>query len=227
VVPHPLDSHRSAPVDLRDRLAAERRGHPFLVYRDGGGRQAILELPAERQRVVIGRRSASDLALAWDPEVSRVHAALDRVGRDWVLGDEGLSHNGTWVNGERVHGRRTLRDGDVVGVGQTQIAYCVPEGGSSADATRTAADPSPRLALTPAQRRVLLALCRPLAGGRYAVPASNRTIAAELTLTVDTVKGTLTRLFEVFQLGDVPQNQKRAALARRALETGLVRRDEL
>ena len=44
---------------------------------------------------------------------------------------------------------------------------------------------------------------------------------------MDTVKGTLSRLFEAFDLGGVPQNQKRAALARRALETGLVRRDEL
>ena len=224
---HPLDPHGSAPGELRDRLSAERRGRPFLVYRDGEGRQVILELAADRQRVVIGRRSSSDLALAWDPEVSRVHAALDRVGRDWVLWDEGLSHNGTWVNGERVHGRRTLRDGDVVGVGETQIAFCVPDAGSSSASTRTAADTRGPVALTPAQRRVLVALCRPLGGGRYAAPASNRAIAAELTVTVDTVKGTLSRLFEAFDLGGMPQNQKRAALARRALETGLVRRDEL
>ena len=224
---HPLDPHGSAPYELRDRLGAERRGWPFLVYRDRHDRQVIVELGGERERVVIGRRSASDVALVWDPEVSRMHAAIERIGRDWVLCDEGLSHNGTWVNGERLHGRRTLRDGDMVAVGDTRIAFCAPAAESSAEHTRTAAEASRPPAVTPAQRRVLLALCRPLGGGGYGVPASNRAIADELTVTVDTVKGTLSRLFEAFDLAAVPQNQKRAALARRALESGLVRRDEL
>ena len=224
---HPLDPHGSAPCELRDRLGAERRGWPFLVYRDRHDRQVIVELGGERERVVIGRRSASDVALVWDPEVSRMHAAIERIGRDWVLCDEGLSHNGTWVNGERLHGRRTLRDGDMVAVGDTRIAFCAPAAESSAEHTRTAAEASRPPAVTPAQRRVLLALCRPLEGGGYGVPASNRAIADELTVTVDTVKGTLSRLFEAFELAAVPQNQKRAALARRALESGLVRRDEL
>jgi hypothetical protein len=224
---HPLDPHGSAPVELRDRLLAERRGRPFLLYRDGRRCQVIVELPAERERLVIGRRSSSDVALAWDPEVSRLHAALERVGRDWVICDEGLSHNGTWVNGERVRGRRTLRHGDMVAVGDTPIAYCAPDAGSSSDPTRTAAEARARLAVSPAQQRVLRALCRPFAGGPYAAPASNQAIADELTVTVDTVKGTLSRLFESFDLAHLAQNQKRAALARLALESGLVRRDEL
>jgi DNA-binding CsgD family transcriptional regulator len=223
----PLDLHASAPVELRDRLVAERRGNPFLVYRDGDDRQVIVELEPERDRVAIGRRPSSDVALGWDPEVSRVHAELERIGRDWVVSDEGLSHNGTWVNGERVHGRRRLRGGDVVAVGETLIAFCTPGSGSAPDATRTALKARAAAALTPAQRRVLVALCRPMAAGRYAAPASNRQIADELFLTVDTVKGTLSRLFEAFGLEDVPQNQKRAALAARALDSGAVGRDEL
>jgi DNA-binding NarL/FixJ family response regulator len=80
--------------------------------------------------------------------------------------------------------------------------------------------PAPEL--TPAQRRVLAALCRPLADG--GAPASNRAIADELVVAVDTVKGTLSRLFEAFEIGDdVPQNQKRALLARRARDSGLIR----
>src|ERR1700759_5287311 len=31
----PLDAHVATPQDLKDRIAAERRGTPFLVYRDG------------------------------------------------------------------------------------------------------------------------------------------------------------------------------------------------
>ena len=58
--------------------------------------------------------------------------------------------------------------------------------------------------------------------------ASNREIADELVVALDTVKGTLSRLFEQFGIGgDVPQNQKRALLARRALQAGIVGEDEL
>ena len=57
--------------------------------------------------------------------------------------------------------------------------------------------------------------------------ASNREIADELFVAVDTVKGTLSRLFEEFGIGgDVPQNQKRALLARRALQAGIVGDDQ-
>jgi hypothetical protein len=80
---------------------------------------------------------------------------------------------------------------------------------------------------TPAQRRVLVALCRPYATASYGAPASNRQIAEELVLSVDTVKGTLHELFEAFGLQDLPQNQKRGALAARALQLGLVTRREL
>ena len=80
--------------------------------------------------------------------------------------------------------------------------------------------------LTPAQRRVLVALCRPLP--ERGVVATNREIADELVVALDTVKGSLSRLFELFDIGaDVPQNQKRALLARRALHTGVIGADEL
>ena len=88
------------------------QGQPFLLYRDGKGRQQLLEL--DRDRVSIGRRVGCDLALPWDDEVSRVHAELQRMGTEWVACDDGLSYNGTFVNGERVRGRRRLAAGDVV-----------------------------------------------------------------------------------------------------------------
>ena len=74
------------------------------------------------------------------------------------------------------------------------------------------------MTLTAAQRRVLVALCRPLAGPGYAAPASNQQIADELVISVATVKGTLTALFELLRASTtLPQNQKRAALATRGL----------
>ena len=206
-----------SPEEIRARVVAERRGLPFLLYRAGAGEQVVLELEPARERFTIGRRATSDVALPWDGEVSRLHAELLRMGADWVVSDEGLSHNGTFVNGERVRGRRRLRGGDVISVGDTLIAFCAAPGGSTV-ATTAARDRGAAVSVTPAQRRVLEALCRPLRGSRYAAPASNQQIADELVLSVETVKGTLSALFERFGLERLPQNQKRAALAARALE---------
>jgi DNA-binding NarL/FixJ family response regulator len=101
----------------------------------------------------------------------------------------------------------------VISVGDTQIAFCAPIGGSTM-ATAPAGDVISAIPVTPAQRRVLEALCRPLHDSAYAAPASNQQIADELVLSVETVKGTLKALFERFGLERLPQNQKRAALAR-------------
>jgi FHA domain len=221
----PLDRHASTPAELRDRLAAERRGTPFVVYRDGDDRQVILELPESATSLTIGRSTRNEIALRWDGEVSRLHAVLERVGPDWVLSDDQLSRNGSYVNGERVRSRRVLRSGDVIAVGDTLLAFTAP-GDRSLSSTRAAGRVRLATALTPAQRRVLISLCRPVAEQRP--PASNRAIADELVIAVDTVKGTLSRLFEHFEIGaDVPQNQKRALLAHRALQAGVVRGDDL
>jgi len=81
--------------------------------------------------------------------------------------------------------------------------------------------------LTPAQRRVLVALCRPFRDGGYAAPASNQQIADELVVSVDAVKSNLRPLFAAFGVDDLPQNQKRAGLALRALRSGVISRREL
>jgi predicted component of type VI protein secretion system len=189
---------------------------PFLLYRGGDGRPVFTDLSPELERLTIGRRDGNAVALPWDSQVSRVHAELVRLGGDWVVCDEGISHNGTFVNGERLRGRRRLRDGDAISVGATLISFCAADSRSIA-ATSPALDAAPAIELTAAQRRVLAALCRPLRGEVYAPPASNQQIADELVLSVATVKGTLTAMFERFGLEDLPQNQKRAALATRGL----------
>jgi pSer/pThr/pTyr-binding forkhead associated (FHA) protein len=221
----PLQPHVATPRELRARIEAERRGEPFIVYRDGTGDQAIVALE-EHDRLTIGRRAGNEIALPWDEEVSRVHAALERLGSDWLVVDDGLSRNGTWVNGERVTGRRRLHDGDVLAVGATALAFVAPDRSHSAP-TATAAGPHVTAQLSPAQRRVLLALCRPYRAGQYATPATNQEIADELVISVDAVKSTLRALFVAFGVDALPQNRKRAGLAEAALRGGVIARRDL
>jgi hypothetical protein len=217
--------HASTPAELKQRLEAERRGTPFLLYRDDAGRQLIVELDPAAQHVTIGRRTDNDVALPWDAEVSRVHAQLEPVGGDWSLIDDGISRNGTYVNGERLDRRCRLRDGDRLCFGETPVLFRAPQ---LADSLSTAAVSTGHgdVRLTETERKVLVALCRPLADSAYATPATNREIADEVHLSVDAVKAHLRVIFERFGLADLPQNQKRARLAALALVNGLVRQHE-
>ena len=220
--PSPLAPHGATPAELRERLEAEREGEPFLVFRDGDGAQRLHVLDsAEGGRVTVGRSPGNDVALEWDTEVSRLHAELERLGDEWTVSDDGLSRNGSFVNGSRISGRCRLRDGDVLRVGRTTIAYRVPE---AADSRPTAAAGSrPQVpSLTPTQRSVLVALCRPYKDTEFATPATNQQIADELYLSVDAVKAHLRTLFGYFGVEHLPQNQKRSYLAIRALQDGVV-----
>lgn len=217
--------HASTPVELKARIEAERRGVPFVLYRDAGGGQVIVELDAASPHVTIGRRSDNDVALGWDAEVSRVHAQLEPVAGDWTVVDDGLSRNGSYVNGQRVSGRRRLRDGDRLCFGETPVLFCAPAHEGSLSTAAVGAG-QVAIALSDGQRAVLVALCRPMKDSAYAAPASNREIAEEVHLSVDAVKAHLRVIFERLGLEGVPQNQKRARLAALALVHGLVRQHD-
>src|SRR6478672_5234705 len=185
---------------------------PFLVYRVASGEQAIMSLANGDGRLTVGRRSDSDLALTWDDEVSRLHAQLERVGGAWTLVDDGLSRNGSWVNGERVQGRRRLNDGDRMCFGETPVTYRAPPD-LDAKSTVTVKVGGASIVLTAVQRSVLVALCRPMKATAYAPPATNREIADAVSLSVDAVKAHLRVLFDRLGLEELPQNRKRARLA--------------
>jgi hypothetical protein len=87
----------------------------------------------------------------------------------------------------------------VIAVGGTALAFVDPSDAGS-QPTATAAGPHVTATLSPAQRRVLVALCRPYRDGTFATPATNRRIADEPVVSVDAVKTTLRALFSVFGL---------------------------
>jgi hypothetical protein len=225
----PLARHALSASELKQLLEFERAGEAFLAYRDGEGALRLFSPAAvdhaHASSSTIGRRGGMDLSLAWDSEVSGLHAELHHAGGEWMIVDDGLSTNGTYVNGQRINARRRLKDGDRIRVGRTVLAYRAAQA-TLLQETVAAAD-LPVIELTDTQRKVLIALCRPFRDGNLAVPASNQDIAAELYLSVDAVKMHLRVLFVKFQLGELPQNQKRAKLAERALQLGSVSRQEL
>jgi hypothetical protein len=72
-----------------------------------------------KERFILGRsKSQADLVLD-DANVSRQHAAIERVGDAWFLADLG-STNGCYIDGQRIS-RRALTDGDVIEVTTHQI----------------------------------------------------------------------------------------------------------
>jgi DNA-binding CsgD family transcriptional regulator len=208
------DRHSSTPSELQERIAAERADAPFVELRDGDGIQHLIPLMGER--VTVGRSPASGLALPWDAQVSRTHASLECIDGVWTLLDDGRSTNGTFVNEERVQGRRTLRALDVIRVGATRLRFHDPSETTDSKLTEVASQASIP-SITPAQLRVLVALCRPAEG-----PASNEEIADELTVSIDTVKTHMRALFDAFNLQASAPYRKRFELVRLATDAGLV-----
>jgi len=70
----PLAAHSSSPVELRERVEAERHGGPFLLYRNGAGKQRLVRLDPGPEQLIVGRRQSNEVPLSWDLNVSRVHA---------------------------------------------------------------------------------------------------------------------------------------------------------
>ena len=82
---------------------------------------------AGKKTIRIGRAVDNDLQLD-DPRVSRYHAVIERIGARYRIRDL-RSHNGTFVNGERVDARRELflAEGDVINIGGARLNF-IPEG---------------------------------------------------------------------------------------------------
>lgn len=89
----------------------------FLVMERGLLEERVYPL---EDRLTIGRSPLNVVHLA-DPSVSRRHAALYSLGGKTIVEDLG-SHNGTYVNGERVF-KAVLKNGDTLRVGKVVLHY--------------------------------------------------------------------------------------------------------
>ena len=77
-----------------------------------------LEVPIDRDWMVIGRGRSADLVIS-EPTISRAHAAIGWDAEGFFMQDLG-STNGTKVNGQRSPLAR-LTDGDELQLGKLQL----------------------------------------------------------------------------------------------------------
>ena len=222
----PLTLGSKTPEEQEERQAAVDRGVPFLVFRDGDGRQRIFNLEASSDSITVGRRYEADISLPWDPEASRLHAELAYRAGEWTICDDGWSQNGTWVNGLRLAGRRRLADGDLVKVGRTIMGFTQPGvGGPGPTMVEAELSSTPRF--SEQQQRILRALCRPLfADGDGFNPNSDLEVSEQTGIDVDVVTQELDLLARLFGLEDMPRPERRAEVALLAVRSGLVGADE-
>lgn len=86
------------------------------------------EQRVEADELTIGRSSTADLALA-DRFLSRHHAKLTLTDSRWQLEDLG-SRNGTFLNGTRLDGAKTINEGDEIRVSGC-VLKVLPESGQA------------------------------------------------------------------------------------------------
>ena len=77
------------------------------------------EIPLEKPEITLGRDPNSDITIS-DPEVSRHHARLLRTGQQYSIEDLG-STNGTFVQGNQIHGINPLNSNDVITIGERVV----------------------------------------------------------------------------------------------------------
>jgi pSer/pThr/pTyr-binding forkhead associated (FHA) protein len=223
--PNPPADVRPA-SELKARVEAEQAGHPFLLYRDGDDSQRLFVFEPGSTDASVGRQRPADLLLDWDDRVSRLHARFERVQDGWEVVDDGVSRNGTFINEERLTGRRQLKDGDVLRFGTTGVTFCSPQRPQSAPTDQGGTPAAVRLSTT--QRRVLVALCRPYkARSSSAGPATDEQIAEELFLSASAVKTHLSVLHAKLGVEQLPGGESRVQLVQRAFSAGLITQRDL
>ncbi|MFN3649491.1 MAG: VWA domain-containing protein [Armatimonadota bacterium] len=103
-------------------LARGARGRP---HRIAPATEELLPLWVRPGVVGIGRGAECDIVLD-SREVSRLHAQIESEGGAYRLTDAG-SRNGTYVNGKRVKGSRSIQVGDALRFGDREFRFAGDE----------------------------------------------------------------------------------------------------
>lgn len=184
------------------------------VWKPSGPELVLLTAP----RVTIGKDASNGVVFSHDKTVSRLHAVLESYGSRWAVRDLG-SRNGTYVNGVQILAERVLDPGDELRVGNSRLIYRGEEPTGDALSMTAAAQPAPNL--TPRERDVLTALCRPLFSGEpFPQPATIRQMAIELVVSEAAVKQHVLHLYDKFAIG--AEGERRGRLANEALRRGAI-----
>jgi ABC transport system ATP-binding/permease protein len=89
-----------------------------LIIEDDEGRKTVV--PFVRDEISIGRKDGNTIRLT-ERNVSRRHARLTR-GNGHVFVEDLGSYNGVRVNGDRIEGRSEIREGDLIEIGDYNLA---------------------------------------------------------------------------------------------------------
>ena len=216
----PQDPHRphaSSPAELKAVADLKRSGRAFVTWRVDTGLN-LRALDPAAARTTIGRSPSSAIILN-DSSASWLHAEITRIDEEWLIVDDGVSTNGTFVDGRRIHGRVRLRNEARSVVGDTMIVFHSP--GQRAVPTKRAAHVIERTDLSDIEFHVLTALCRPIVIGGARIPATNAAIQREVHMTLSGVKRCMTRLFGMYAIKD-EASTKRLALASAAIDSWVI-----
>ncbi len=104
----------TVPVGVRSK----RHALALLVVK---GPHAGEVFTLDKPEMVLGRGLEADLRVD-DPSLSRMHARFEREGETVAVIDLG-SRNGTFVEGQRLEGRRRLKSGELITVGTVVLRF--------------------------------------------------------------------------------------------------------
>jgi transcriptional regulator with GAF, ATPase, and Fis domain len=94
----------------------------YLIIREGAKWTDVYRL-APGEVVTIGRAPTNQIVIK-DERASREHAQIFLSGESWTLRDLD-SRNGTFINHDQVRGDHVLRPGNIIRIGQAQMAFVV------------------------------------------------------------------------------------------------------
>lgn len=104
----------------RDKLAATAPGGRVqLVFTEGpfaGGQQII-----EQSEFSIGR-DRKNLVWLSDPSISLVHVEVYRLDNRYIVKDA-KSHNGVFLNGKKIHGATSIKNGQTLRMGKSAFRF--------------------------------------------------------------------------------------------------------